>query len=148
MVWEPISACTCVRLKGSLCLCCIYINAMLPASEHWRVHLSSGFSSCKWTLPFQISNKHWKCEQRQSFWFRQGQKQSFYHRAHAFVISLRGVFFWFQGCSVMNKVSDERSQHRARYTKTLSIIQCCTAPVSCSHRNAMLVALRNKYHRK
>lgn len=100
-------------LKGSLCLCCIYINAMLPTSKHWRVHLSFGFSSCKWTPPSQIRYKHLECEQRQSFWCRQGREQNFFFFfscAHAFVILLRGMCFWFQGCSVMNKVSDERSQ--------------------------------------
>ena len=61
-LWE--SQCVCVYvcvclLKGSLCLCCIHINALLPTSKDWRVLLSFCFASCEWTPPPEICTWNW-----------------------------------------------------------------------------------------
>lgn len=110
--------CVCASKRSAcVCIASTLISCQLQNTE--GVHLSFLFSSREGTPPSQTCDKHWKCEQRQSFWCQQGQKAKPFICARGFVISLRGICSCFQGCSVMNKVGDERSQCRAKYTQTI-----------------------------
>lgn len=70
------------------------------------------------------------------FWCQQGRKQSFYHRAHAFVISLRGICFW-----VSRLLCHEQSPWWTASAQGQIYRLLC---INCSHWSAILVALWKK----